>query len=97
MAPDTNVFGLTPDYAVWVNRPVMNAVTTMMWMAEVLGYNTGPMEGFFEDRVKSTLDIPTACESLRCSASAYSRDPISRMRAATRRAIFASPRNGDKA
>jgi nitroreductase len=56
--PPGNVFGLTPDYAVWVNRHVMIAVTTMMWMAEALGYDTAPMEGFFEDKVKSTLDIP---------------------------------------
>jgi nitroreductase len=56
--PPGNVFGLTPDYGVWVNRHVMIAVTTMMWMAEVLGYDTAPMEGFFEDKVKSTLNIP---------------------------------------
>jgi nitroreductase len=29
---------------------VMIAMTTMMWMAEVLGYDTAPMEGFFEDK-----------------------------------------------
>jgi nitroreductase len=56
--PAGNQFGLTPDYAVWVNRHVMIAVTTMMWMAEVLGYDTAPMEGFYEDKVKSALDIP---------------------------------------
>ncbi len=56
--PAGNQFGLTPDYAVWINRHVMIAVTTMMWMAEVLGYDTAPMEGFFEDKVKSALDIP---------------------------------------
>jgi nitroreductase len=37
---------------------VMIAFTTMMWMAEVLGYDTAPMEGFFEDKVKSVLEIP---------------------------------------
>ena len=42
--PPSNVFGLTPDYAVWVNRHVMIALTTMMWMAEVLGYDTAPMD-----------------------------------------------------
>ena len=56
--PASNVYGLTPDYAVWVNRHVMIAMTTMMWMAEVFGYDTAPMEGFFEDKVKSALDIP---------------------------------------
>lgn len=50
--------GLAPDYAVWVNRHVMIAFTTMMWMAEVLGYDTAPMEGFFEDKIKNVLGIP---------------------------------------
>jgi nitroreductase len=53
-----DTFGLTPSYAVWLNRHVMIALTTMMWMAEVLGYDTAPMEGFFEDKVKSALSIP---------------------------------------
>jgi nitroreductase len=53
-----NSGGLTPDYAVWGNRQTMIAFTTMMWMAEVLGYDTAPMEGFYEDQVKATLGIP---------------------------------------
>lgn len=57
-APAGNALGIAPDYAVWVNRHTMIAVTTMMWMAEVLGYDTAPMEGFFEDKVKSVLNIP---------------------------------------
>ena len=56
--PAGNMMGLAPDYAVWINRHVMIAFTTMMWMAEVLGYDTAPMEGFFEDQVKSVLNIP---------------------------------------
>ena len=36
----------------------MIAFTTMMWMAEILGYDTAPMEGFFEGKVKSALIIP---------------------------------------
>jgi len=56
--PAGNAMGVAPDYAVWVNRHVMIAFTTMMWMAEVLGYDTAPMEGFFEDKVKSALEIP---------------------------------------
>ena len=47
-----------PDRAVWVNRQVMIAFTTMMWMAEALGYDTAPMEGFLEDKVRETLGIP---------------------------------------
>lgn len=50
--------GLAPDFAVWANRQTMIAFTTMMWMAEVLGYDTAPMEGFYEDQVKATLEIP---------------------------------------
>ena len=50
--------GLAPDFAVWANRQTMLAFTTMMWMAEVLGYDTAPMEGFYEDQVKATLGIP---------------------------------------
>lgn len=56
--PAGNAMGLAPDYAVWINRHVMIAFTTMMWMAEVLGYDTAPMEGFLEDKVKSALGIP---------------------------------------
>ena len=50
--------GIGPDLAVWVNRHVMIAFTTMMWMAEVLGYDTAPMEAFQEDKVKELLEIP---------------------------------------
>lgn len=57
-SPAGNAMGIAPDYAVWVNRHVMIAFTTMMWMAEFLGYDTAPMEGFFEDKVKSVLEIP---------------------------------------
>ena len=50
--------GLAPDLAVWVNRHVTIATTTIMWMAECLGYDTAPMEGFDEDAVKKLLHIP---------------------------------------
>jgi nitroreductase len=50
--------GLAPDYAVWLNRHTMIAVTTMMWMAECLGYDTAPMEGFMESEVRQVLAIP---------------------------------------
>jgi nitroreductase len=54
-----NAGGLAPDFAVWANRQTMVAFTTMMWMAEVLGYDTAPMEGFYEDEIKATLGIPS--------------------------------------
>jgi nitroreductase len=56
--PTGNAMGVAPDWAVWINRHVMIAFTTMMWMAEVLGYDTAPMEGFYEDKVKAVLNIP---------------------------------------
>jgi nitroreductase len=49
---------VAPDFAVWANRHTMIAFTTMMWMAEVLGYDTAPMEGFDEEQLKSVLGIP---------------------------------------
>ena len=50
--------GIAPDLGVWVNRHVMIAFTHIMLMAEALGYDTAPMEGFLEDKVKATLGIP---------------------------------------
>lgn len=46
------------EIAVWLNRQVMIAFTHMMLMAEALGYDTSPMEGFWEDKVKELLEIP---------------------------------------
>jgi len=42
----------------WLNKQVMLAVTTMLWMAEVLGYDTAPMEGFEQDKVHEVLRLP---------------------------------------
>jgi nitroreductase len=56
--PPGKVGGVEPSFGVWVNRQVMIAYTTMMWMAEALGYDTAPMEGFLEDKVKDVLKIP---------------------------------------
>jgi nitroreductase len=50
--------GIEQDVRIWINRHVMIAFTTMMLMAEALGYDTAPMEGFFEDKVRETLGIP---------------------------------------
>jgi len=50
--------GISGNTHVWVNRHVMIAFTTLMWMAECLGYDTAPMEGFWEDKVKQVLNIP---------------------------------------
>ncbi len=50
--------GISGNIHVWVNRHVMIGLTTLMWVAESLGYDTAPMEGFFEDKVKQVLSIP---------------------------------------
>jgi nitroreductase len=50
--------GLKPDIGLWVNRHVMIAFTHMMLMAEAMGYDTAPMEGFYEDKVRDVLKIP---------------------------------------
>jgi len=53
-----HVGGVVPSWALWVNRHAMIAFTTMMWAAETLGYDTAPMEGFEEDKIKALLKIP---------------------------------------
>jgi nitroreductase len=50
--------GVAPDFGLWINRHTMIALTTMMWTAETLGYDTAPMEGFSETAVRQTLGIP---------------------------------------
>ena len=42
----------------WLNKQVMLAFTSMMLMAEVLGYDTAPMEGFEQEKVCETLKLP---------------------------------------
>jgi len=54
----TTDLGSQANMSMWVTKQTMIAATTMMWMAEVLGYDTGPMEGFYEDQVRAVLSIP---------------------------------------
>ncbi len=42
----------------WLNKQVMLAFTHMLLMAEVLGYDTAPMEGFEQERVHEALRLP---------------------------------------
>jgi len=44
--------------ACWLNKQVMLAFTSMMLMAEVLGYDTAPMEGFEQQKVCDVLRLP---------------------------------------
>jgi nitroreductase len=49
----------TPDQMkLWLNKQVMLAYTHMLLMAEVLGYDTAPMEGFEQERVHEALRLP---------------------------------------
>jgi nitroreductase len=57
-SPPGHAGGVAPTFDLWVNRHTMIALTTMMWAAETLGYDTAPMEGFMEDQVKALLKIP---------------------------------------
>ena len=42
----------------WLNKMVMIAFTQMMLMAEVMGYDTAPMEGFEQAKVHEVLRLP---------------------------------------
>jgi nitroreductase len=42
----------------WLNKQVMLAYTQMMLMAEVMGYDTAPMEGFEHAKVSEVLRLP---------------------------------------
>jgi nitroreductase len=42
----------------WLNKHVMLAYTHMMLMAEVLGYDTAPLEGFEQEKVQQALRLP---------------------------------------
>ena len=49
----------TPDQMkLWLNKQVMLAFTSMMLMAESLGYDTAPMEGFEQEKVHEVLRLP---------------------------------------
>ena len=47
-----------PNIPLWLNRQVMLAYTHMLLMAEVLGYDTAPMEGFEHEKVNEVLKLP---------------------------------------
>src|SRR5665213_2492386 len=42
----------------WLNKHVMIAFTHMMLMAEVMGYDTAPMEGFEQEKAHEVLRLP---------------------------------------
>ena len=48
----------TEEMRGWLNKNVMIAFTHMMLMAEVMGYDTAPMEGFEQEKVREVLLLP---------------------------------------
>ncbi len=42
----------------WLNKMVMIAFTHMLLMAETMGYDTAPMEGFDQEKVHEVLRLP---------------------------------------
>jgi nitroreductase len=55
----TYMSSFTPDQMkLWLNKQVALAFTHMLLMAEVLGYDTAPMEGFEQEKVHETLRLP---------------------------------------
>jgi nitroreductase len=48
----------TEEMRAWLNKHVMIAFTHMLLMAEAMGYDTAPMEGFEQDKVHEVLRLP---------------------------------------
>ena len=48
----------TEEMRAWLNKHVTIAFTHMMLMAEVMGYDTAPMEGFEQEKVHEVLRLP---------------------------------------
>lgn len=58
---------------LWVFRQVMIAFTHLMLAAESYGLDTGPMEGFWEDKVQEALGIPKHVRVVALLALGYRR------------------------
>lgn len=54
--------GNHPNLTAWLNRQVMLAFTSMMLMAETMGYDTAPMEGYEAEKVSEVLRLPLSYE-----------------------------------
>ncbi len=69
--------GFTTDQMhAWLNKHVMIGFTHMMLMAEVLGYDTAPMEGFEQEKVREVLRLPLSywVVALLCLGHAHGAD-----------------------
>ena len=63
------------DAPMWVNRHTMIAVTTMMYVAEVYGFDTAPMEGFDAAGVKREFAVPAEGEVVALLAIGRAKEP----------------------
>jgi nitroreductase len=64
-----------PNLPMWLNRHVMIAFTSMMLMAEALGYDTAPMEGFEEEKVREVLRLPLSYNVVALLAIGHAKGP----------------------
>lgn len=64
-----------PNLTAWLYKHVMLAFTSMMLMAEVLGYDTAPMEGFEEDKVREVLRLPLSYTVIALLAIGHAQGP----------------------
>jgi nitroreductase len=64
-----------PNMPMWLNRQVMIAFTHMMLMAEALGYDTAPMEGYEQEKVREVLKLPLSYEVVALLGIGYLQGP----------------------
>jgi nitroreductase len=67
--------GNHPNLTAWLNRHVMLAFSGMMLMAEALGYDTAPMEGYEADKVCEVLNLPISYEVVALLAVGHLKGP----------------------
>ena len=79
-----------PNIPMWLNRQVMIAFTHMMLMAEVLGYDTAPMEGYEPEKVSEVLKLPLSYATVALLALGWGRgqDKFSGGRFSASRTVF---------
>jgi nitroreductase len=77
LAKDTipNYLSHHPNMQAWLTRQVMIAFTHMMLMAEALGYDTAPMEGFEQERIREALRLPLSYEVVALLALGHGKGP----------------------
>ncbi|WP_446743295.1 nitroreductase family protein [Silvibacterium acidisoli] len=66
-----NYLSNLPNPTAWLFKQVMLAFTSMMLMAEVLGYDTAPMEGFEQGKVHEVLKLPLSYQVAALLAVGY--------------------------